>query len=130
MGFCGRRLGGRLGDHHNWHGQENNAAELLEQALVLPPADRVALAQALIDSLAASASEDMEQLWRDEIHERAADLDSGRVQSIPWAEVQVRLRRRMSLLPVIFHPDAMEEVCRRLVSRARYSCSATISDGL
>ena len=74
---------------------ENNAAELLEQALLLPTADRVALAQALIDSLAASAGEDMEQLWRDEIHERAADLDSGRVQSIPWAEVQARLRRRI-----------------------------------
>ena len=74
---------------------ENNAVELLEQALLLPPADRVALADALINSLAADADEDMEQLWRNEIHERAADLDSGRVQSIPWAEVQARLRRRI-----------------------------------
>ena len=75
---------------------ENNAVELLEQALLLPTADRVALADALIDSLAAdAAADDMEQSWRDEIHERAVDLDSGRVQSIPWAEVQTRLRRRI-----------------------------------
>ena len=75
---------------------ENNAVELLEQALLLPTADRVALADALIDSLAAdAAADDMEQSWRDEIHERAVDLDSGRVQSIPCAEVQARLRRRI-----------------------------------
>jgi len=63
-------------------------AKLLQEALKLPPADRAALAAALLDSLEESVDEGREALWAIEIARRLQDLDSRRVQPLPWAEAR------------------------------------------
>jgi Putative addiction module component len=55
-----------------------DAAQVLEEALALPP-----------EALAEAA-------WRKEVETRIADLDSGVVQSIDWAEVETPLRQRLN----------------------------------
>lgn len=66
--------------------------ELLSVALELPPVERGKLAALLIDSLDKSADPDHDEAWTNEIAHRLAELDSGRVPVIPWAEVQRRMR--------------------------------------
>ena len=73
-----------------------DVAELLNQALKLPPAARAALADSLIDSLDNEVDEDAEESWRREIAIRARDLDSGAVRSVPWDEVRRQLRGRFN----------------------------------
>jgi putative addiction module component (TIGR02574 family) len=63
-------------------------AKLLQEVLKLPPADRAALAAALLDSLEESVDEGREALWAIEIARRLQDLDSRRVQPLPWAEAR------------------------------------------
>ncbi len=74
---------------------DKNADEVLEQALALPIGDRAALADSLLDSLETSADHDAGERWRAEIEKRISDLDSGRVQTVPWADVEARLRSRI-----------------------------------
>ena len=58
-----------------------DAADLLNQALKLPPEVRAALADSLIDSLDTEADENAEEAWRGEIALRVRELDSGAVQT-------------------------------------------------
>jgi putative addiction module component (TIGR02574 family) len=67
------------------------AKDLLDGALRLPASDRAELAGLLIDSLDEDADADVQEAWSEEIARRLAELDSGVVKTIPWAEV----RRRM-----------------------------------
>ena len=69
-------------------------AELLCSALRLPPAARAALADSLIESLDTQVDADAEEAWRNEIANRLADLDSGRVQTVAWDDVRRQLRAR------------------------------------
>lgn len=62
--------------------------ELLEQALHLPEADRAALAGRLIDSLEHEVDADAETAWSAEVARRLAELDSGQVPPIPWADAR------------------------------------------
>jgi putative addiction module component (TIGR02574 family) len=73
-----------------------DAAELLTQALKLPPAARAAIADSLIDSLETEVDEDAEAAWRSEIALRLRDLDSGTVHTIAWDEVRRQLRSRFN----------------------------------
>jgi putative addiction module component (TIGR02574 family) len=66
-------------------------AEILKDALALPPDARAALAGSLLDSLDTEVDEDAEAAWAAEVNWRAAELDSGAVTTIPWAEVRRRL---------------------------------------
>jgi putative addiction module component (TIGR02574 family) len=70
----------------------SEAKRLLDDALLLPTADRAELAGLLIDSLEEGADEGAQQAWSDEIAKRLAEIDSGAVKPIPWSEV----RRRMT----------------------------------
>jgi putative addiction module component (TIGR02574 family) len=72
-----------------------DAAELLTQALKLPPEARAALADSLIDSLDTEVDENAEEAWRNEIALRARELDSNIVQTIAWDEVRRQLRSRL-----------------------------------
>jgi putative addiction module component (TIGR02574 family) len=56
-----------------------------------PIAARAALAGSLLDSLDTDVDEDVEAA---EVHRRVAELDSGAVKTIPWAEVRRRLAAR------------------------------------
>ena len=74
----------------------NEAAELLNQALRLPPAARAALADTLLESLDTEVDEGAEEAWRSEILLRARQLDCGAVQAISWEEVSRQLRSRFN----------------------------------
>jgi putative addiction module component (TIGR02574 family) len=69
------------------------APELLRQALTLDEKDRASIAGALIESLETEVHADAEQAWDAEIRRRVAELDAGRVQTVPWSEVRRRLFR-------------------------------------
>ena len=73
---------------------KNDSTEILKEALKLPPAARAALAGSLIDSLDQEIDEGAEAAWEVEIERRLAELDSGRVRPIPWAEARRRIAGR------------------------------------
>ena len=73
---------------------KNDSVELLKEALKLPPAARAALAGSLIDSLDQEVDEGAEAEWEAEIERRLAELNSGRVMPIPWAEARRRIAGR------------------------------------
>lgn len=63
-------------------------SELLKKALALPAEARAALAGSLLDSLDDEVDESAEEEWREEIARRIAELDSGKVKAISWAEAR------------------------------------------
>jgi putative addiction module component (TIGR02574 family) len=73
---------------------KRDAAEILKEALALPTEARAALAGSLLDSIDTEVDEDAEAAWANEVHRRVAELDSGAVNTIPWAEVRRRLAAR------------------------------------
>jgi putative addiction module component (TIGR02574 family) len=66
---------------------------VLEAALRLSPSARAAVAAELLESLEGleTESEDVESAWADEIQKRLAEVDSGAVKPIPWAEARRRI---------------------------------------
>jgi putative addiction module component (TIGR02574 family) len=70
---------------------KRDAAEILKDALALPTEARAALAGSLLESLDTEVDEDAEAAWATEVNRRVAELDSGAVNTIPWAEVRRRL---------------------------------------
>jgi putative addiction module component (TIGR02574 family) len=71
---------------------ERNAAEVLKDALALPPETRGALIDSLIRSLDQGSDPAAEEAWREEICRRLQQVDSGAVALIPWDEALGRLR--------------------------------------
>ena len=61
---------------------------LLEKALKLPPEARAALAGSLLDSLDQEIDDNVEKAWSIEIAKRVSELQSGKVQPVPWSEVR------------------------------------------
>lgn len=74
---------------------ERHAAELLRDALALPPAARAALIDSLIESLDQTVEEASEEAWRLEIERRLEEIDSGAVQLVSWRDARQRLRDRL-----------------------------------
>ena len=69
-----------------------SADDVLKDALALPAEARAEIAGALIGSLDDDAvDEQAEQLWSAEIARRIAEIDEGKVQLVPWSEVERRL---------------------------------------
>jgi len=66
-------------------------AELLKDALSLPPEGRAALADSLLQSLDQEIDESAEQAWLDEIQKRLCGIDSGAVAMLSWEEAERRL---------------------------------------
>lgn len=73
---------------------KREAAEIVKDALSLPIEARAALAGSLLDSLDTEMDEDAEAAWAAEVSRRVRELDSGIVQTTPWAEVRRRLAAR------------------------------------
>ena len=73
---------------------KHEAAEIPKDALALPTEARAALAGALLESLDTEGDEDAEGAWAIEVNRRIAELDSGAVKTIPWAEVRRQLAAR------------------------------------
>ncbi len=83
-------------------------AEILKDALELPPGARVALANSLLSSLDREIDQDAEEAWVAEIERRLAELDSEAVKTVPWADV----RRPRPQSNGAF-PDRVPPICRR-----------------
>jgi putative addiction module component (TIGR02574 family) len=73
---------------------KRDAAQILKDALALPSEARAALAGSLLDSLDTEVDEEAEAAWANEVNRRVAELESGAVKTIPWAEVRRRLAAR------------------------------------
>lgn len=73
---------------------KRDAAEILKDALALPPEARAAVAGSLLESLDDQIDEGAEAAWQAEIARRLNDLDTGKVKLIPWATVRRRLMGR------------------------------------
>jgi len=70
------------------------ASEILKKALALPEA-RAAIAGSLLESLNdAPSDEGVEAAWSEEIRRSIDEIDSGKVQMIPYEEVRRRLAAR------------------------------------
>lgn len=65
--------------------------ELLQKALSLPDNERAELAGSLIASLDTNIDPDVDAAWR-EIARRADEVRSGKVNTVPWPEVQSKAR--------------------------------------
>lgn len=65
---------------------------LFQQALGLDEKDRVILAGLLLESLDEGRDSDAEALWRAEVGKRLEELATGGMQTLPWEEVQSRIR--------------------------------------
>lgn len=65
---------------------------LLEEALKLSPNERAEVAEQLIASLDEAPDTDVEHAWQEEIQKRIQQIERGEVKTIPWEEVQRRLR--------------------------------------
>jgi putative addiction module component (TIGR02574 family) len=74
---------------------ERDAAEVLKDALALSPEVRAVLIDSLIGSLDQAVDAAAEETWREEIHRRLQEIDSGAVPLIPWEEARRRLRSRL-----------------------------------
>jgi putative addiction module component (TIGR02574 family) len=68
------------------------AHELLQKALALPENERAELAGNLISSLDATVDEDVDAAWQQEIVRRLREVQSGKVETISWEEVQQKGR--------------------------------------
>jgi putative addiction module component (TIGR02574 family) len=70
---------------------KQNIAEILKEALKLPPEAWAALAGALLDSLDETVDRDAESAWEAEIVTRLKEIDEGKVILVPWAEARTRI---------------------------------------
>jgi putative addiction module component (TIGR02574 family) len=74
-----------------------DVSELRKKALALPPEARAALATSLFESLDEEPAEQgVEAAWSEEVKRRIEDIDSGKVQMIPYEEVRRRLAALLS----------------------------------
>jgi len=74
------------------------ATELLKKALTLSPEERAQLVDSLLESLDEPREDPavVEAAWNDEIARRMADLDSGKVKTVPWEEVRQRASAKLT----------------------------------
>lgn len=70
---------------------KRKAAQVMKDALELPPEARAALAGSLIDSLDGDVDPDAESAWDAEIAKRLREIDDRKVSLVPWSEVRRRL---------------------------------------
>jgi hypothetical protein len=68
-----------------------DAAELLKQALSLPPEDRADISDSRPESLDQEVDKDAEQAWLAEIQKRVREIEDGTVEMIPWEDAERRL---------------------------------------
>lgn len=68
--------------------------DLFKKALDLNENDRATLAGLLIESLEEKPIEEIESVWKAEVHRRIREIDSGEAEAISWEDVKARLLKR------------------------------------
>ena len=98
--FCHSRESGNPGPI-TWHLYNSHIVQfimfkdvdrVIEEALELPPEDRLRLADRMYESV---PKDEVVQAWLDEAERRAADMDTGVVQGIDLEDVLKEARERM-----------------------------------
>jgi putative addiction module component (TIGR02574 family) len=69
----------------------SQAKKLYEEALALPEQERLALMQALSDSFEPTSVR-LSSEWTAEVGNRLAQIESGEVQLVEWADVEAKIR--------------------------------------
>jgi putative addiction module component (TIGR02574 family) len=69
--------------------------KILEDALALPEKEREALMEASSDSLDPETVE-LSPEWISEIGNRIAQIESGEAKTIPWNEVDARIKKSLT----------------------------------
>ena len=70
-------------------------AKLTDEILSLPCEDRIRIVEMILESLNAPDDKNIEHAWAVEAERRIDDLNAGKVQSIPGAEVFADIRQRL-----------------------------------
>ncbi|HVQ36479.1 MAG TPA: addiction module protein [Pyrinomonadaceae bacterium] len=65
--------------------------DLFREALELTDNDRATLAGLLIESLEGPPDTEVEAAWAAEAERRWQEIESGKVETIPWEEVRAKL---------------------------------------
>ncbi len=68
--------------------------DLYDKAFELSVEERAELAAKLLETLDAGEDSNVEEAWAAEIERRMTEYRAGRVRTIPWSEVRLRLHRR------------------------------------
>ena len=61
--------------------------QVTKEAMDLPPRQKLALAEFLLESAEAAADPEAEAAWDSEIRDRIRAIDEGRVAGVPYEEV-------------------------------------------
>jgi putative addiction module component (TIGR02574 family) len=70
---------------------KQNIADILKEALKLPPEARAALAGTLLDSLDDAVDQEAESAWEAEIPLRLKEIDGGKIKLMPWPEARTKI---------------------------------------
>lgn len=69
--------------------------DLYREAAELSESERAELAGLLLESLEAEPDAGVEAAWAAEIERRVGEIESGKVQTIPWEQVRAELHARL-----------------------------------
>ena len=70
----------------------HEARKLLQKALALPESERAELAGNLMSSLDATVDQDVDAAWQQQVVRRLHEVQSGKVETVSWEEVQQKGR--------------------------------------
>ncbi len=71
------------------------AHSILKSALSLEESERALLAGVLLESLESDHDEGTEQAWLSEVDRRVAELDAGKVETLPLETVMSQLKKNI-----------------------------------
>ena len=69
---------------------------MLQEALSLPEQERTEIVGALLESLEPEPEADVEAAWREEVANRVAALEAGKVEMTSWEKIREGFLARLS----------------------------------
>ena len=70
--------------------------QVTKEAMDLPPRQKLALAEFLLESAESQADPDAEAAWDSEIRDRIRAIDEGRVAGVPYEDVMRSAEERLA----------------------------------
>ncbi len=70
----------------------STAKRIITEAMNLSSSERAQIAEELISSLDELPDEEVEKAWQAEINRRIDEVESGKVQCVPWEQILEKLR--------------------------------------
>jgi putative addiction module component (TIGR02574 family) len=70
-------------------------ADIEEEIRALQRPEQERLLRALLEELDGPADADVDRMWLEEVQRRSAELDAGRVETVPAEDVFERVRARL-----------------------------------